>query len=124
MRPVFLVEDNAAIRALLIPALAEGADMEVMGFAESESEAVEWISRHRGDADAVILDLFLKSGTGMGVLARVAPMAHDYPIVVLTNSATDLLRRHCVALGAESVFDKTAELDAFLQHCRALPRLQ
>jgi two-component system OmpR family response regulator len=123
MRPVFLVEDNAAIRALLIPALAEGAGMEVVAYAESESEAVEWISRHRNEADAVILDLFLKSGTGMGVLAQVASFVHDYPIVVLTNSATDLLRRHCVALGAEAVFDKTAELDAFLKHCRELPRL-
>lgn len=41
----FLVEDSATIRANLVPAMRDLADVEVVGCAESESEAVAWLAR-------------------------------------------------------------------------------
>ena len=40
--------------------------------------------------------------------------------MVLTNYATDEIRRHALALGASRVFDKSGEIDALVEHCIAL----
>jgi two-component system, OmpR family, response regulator len=37
--------------------------------------------------------------------------------VVLTNYATHDIRKRCLQLGADAVFDKSTEIEAFLQHC-------
>ena len=37
--------------------------------------------------------------------------------MVLTNYPTPEMRRRCIALGADAVFDKSTELDAFFEHC-------
>jgi len=39
---------------------------------------------------------------------------------VLTNYATDEIRRHALSLGASRVFDKSGEIDALVEHCIAL----
>jgi len=39
---------------------------------------------------------------------------------VLTNFATDEIRRQCLALGASRVFDKSSEIDALVDYCLTL----
>jgi two-component system OmpR family response regulator len=120
-RAAYLVEDEALIRATLIPALAELAGVEVLAFAETEAEAVDWLRARGSEAELVILDIFLKDGTGLGVLGKRGDFPPGCRIVVLTNSATPEIRARCLALGAEAVFDKTAEIDEFFDHCLAMP---
>ena len=121
MRIAYLVEDDPRIRAHLVPALAELADVEVVAFADTESQAVEWIGKHCSETDLVILDIYLKRGTGLGVLSQRGGFPLGCHIVVLTNSADEGMRARCAALGAEAVFDKTTELDEFFGYCRAIP---
>ena len=116
----FLVEDNAVIRQNLIATLEEMLTVEVIGTAEDEPGALRWLQSAHKPCDLVIIDLFLKHGSGFGVLSRVhelMPQAHP---VVLSNYATPDIRRRCLALGAERVFDKSAELEDLLDHCGAL----
>ena len=122
MRSAYLVEDNPAIRTMLSTALEEFAGFQVSDFAETEDDAARWLARHCREADVVVLDMELRAGSGLGVLRRRAEFPPGCCFVVLTNIATHDLRRQCLALGAEAVFDKTAELDEFLAHCKALPR--
>jgi DNA-binding NarL/FixJ family response regulator len=117
MYSAFLVEDSPPARETLTDALAESANIRVVGYAESETAAVEWL-KHHDKPDVVVLDLFLNAGTGLGVLARIRQMALDSRVIVLTNSATSLLRRSCLLLGAEAVYDKADNLEEFLDHCR------
>jgi two-component system, OmpR family, response regulator len=42
--------------------------------------------------------------------------------VVLTNYATQVIREHCLALGADRVFDKSGEVERLLEYCEALAR--
>ena len=42
------------------------------------------------------------------------------PRVVLTNFATSDVRRRCLELGADAVFDKSNQIDALIDYCRAL----
>ena len=117
MHSAFLVEDSPPARETLTVALAESADIVTVGFAESELEALEWLRRH-DLPDVVVLDLFLNAGTGLGVLARIRQLSLGLRVIVLTNSATSLLRRSCMLLGAEAVYDKADNLEDFLDHCR------
>lgn len=116
----YIVEDSQVIRDNLIATLEELVPVEVVGHAEDEATAVQWLKRHAGDADLVIVDIFLKSGSGLGVLK----VTHDMParrnVVVLSNFATQDIRRKCLELGADKVFDKSNEIDALILYCTRL----
>ena len=40
-------------------------------------------------------------------------------VVVLSNYVTADIRSRCGALGADAVFDKSRDLDAFIEYCNA-----
>ena len=114
----FIVEDSPVIRENLVAALEEMAPIEVVGTAEDEAGAVEWLS-HERRCDLVVVDIFLKSGSGLGVLRAVAAAAPYLTFVVLSNYATPDIRRRALEAGADAVFDKSTEIDLFLDRCRA-----
>ena len=49
----YLVEDNPTIRINLIAMLKELAEVETVGFADAEQDAVEWLAEHPQDWDIV-----------------------------------------------------------------------
>lgn len=116
-RHAYLIEDSPTIRNNLIPTLAEIADVEVIGTAEGEGEAVEWLNRFASQADFVILDLLLAEGSGLGVLREMVAQGIIVPVIVLTNYATQDVRERCMTLGAVALFDKSRELDGFFAYC-------
>ena len=64
----YLVEDNPVIRENLISTLEELAPVETIGTADSEGEGAAWLTGHDGQWDLAIVDIFLKSGSGLGIL--------------------------------------------------------
>ena len=64
----YIVEDNATIRENLIDTLEELASIKALGWAETEGEARRWLAGNDGEWDLAIVDLFLKQGSGLGVL--------------------------------------------------------
>jgi DNA-binding NarL/FixJ family response regulator len=113
----FLVEDSPVIRENLIAALEEMAPIEVVGTAEDEHDAVQWIAQTANDCDLVVVDIFLKSGSGLGVLKAAAATERPLKLVVLSNYATPDMRRKCLELGADRVFDKSNEIDGLIRYC-------
>ena len=113
----YLVEDSETIRDNLISTLEEIAPVKVVGFAESENEASAWLSNHNGDWQLAIIDLFLKEGSGLGVLKGCQNRSANQKVIVLTNYATSDIRRRCAELGSDAVFDKSNELDELLDYC-------
>jgi two-component system, OmpR family, response regulator len=116
----YIVEDNATIRENLIDTLAELAAVRSLGWADAENVARGWLADHRGDWDLVIVDLFLKQGSGLGVLEACQSRSRDQRVVVLSNYATSDIRKRCAELGADAVFDKSNEIDALVDYCLAL----
>ncbi|MEJ8827263.1 response regulator [Variovorax humicola] len=114
-----LVEDSETIRANLIPAMAELADIEVITIAETASEALLALEQHGVGWDLAVVDLFLREGSGLTVLRACQNRPSHQNVVVLTNYPTPEMRRRCLALGADAVFDKSTELEAFFAHCRS-----
>ena len=116
----FIVEDSPVIRENLIAALEELAPVHVVGTAEDEPGAVAWLASAEHACDLVIIDIFLKTGSGLGVLKSSADWSRRRKMVVLSNYATADMRQRCLALGADRLFDKSTEIDALIQYCERL----
>ena len=124
MQPLktYLVEDSPVIRESLIATLEDLVPVRVVGTADDESTAVQWLTGDGNEAQLVIVDLFLKGGSGMGVLRCAQSLRPRCKMVVLSNYATPDVRRKCLELGADRVFDKSNEIDALIQFCSRLAR--
>lgn len=117
----FVVEDNPAIRESLVETLAELADVETLGMAANQKDAVAWLTDASNDWELAIVDLVLEpGGNGFGVLKAVQDRHGDRKVVVLTGSASPDVRLQCEALGADNVFDKSIDTEALIDYCRGL----
>ena len=117
----YIVEDSQVIRENLIATLEELVPVEVVGTAEDEASAVQWLTRPNNRFDLVIIDIFLKSGSGLGVLRSLHSLNNrPHKLVVLSNYATQDMRDKCREMGADRVFDKSNDIDALLAYCNEL----
>ncbi|MBT9474812.1 response regulator [Polaromonas sp.] len=113
----YIVEDNPTIRENLIGTLEELASINAVGSAETENEGKAWLAENRNEWDLAIVDLFLKQGSGLGVLASCRDRPSRQKVVVLSNYATADIRQRCAQLGVDAVFDKSNEIDALVDYC-------
>lgn len=113
----YIVEDNPTIRENLIDTLEELAGVTTVGTAETENESKDWLTENRDKWDLAIVDLFLKQGSGLGVLAACRDRPSRQKVVVLSNYATVDIRQRCAQLGVDAVFDKSNEIDALVDYC-------
>ncbi len=113
----FIVEDNPVILNNLTAALEDLSDVEVVGSVGSEREAISELQKRDGNVDLVIVDIFLSSGSGLGVLRSAQELKLLARRVVLSNYATPDMRRRCLELGADRVFDKSSELEELIDYC-------
>ena len=116
----YIVEDSAVIRENLVATLEELVPVTVVGFAEDEATAVDWLRQPGNDCQLGIVDIFLKKGSGLGVLQALRGSDKKLKLVVLSNYATPDMRRKCLELGADKVFDKSNEIDALIRYCERL----
>ena len=113
----YIVEDNPTIRENLIGTLEELACVSAVGTAETENEGKAWLTDNSDQWDLAIVDLFLKQGSGLGVLAACRNRQPGQKVVVLSNYATTDIRHRCAQLGVDAVFDKSNEIDALVDYC-------
>lgn len=116
----FFVEDNATIRENLIETLQELTDVVPVGYAETEAAGVQWLTEPSHDWELAIVDLFLRQGSGLGVVAACKNRKPHQRVIVLSNYATLDVRSRCQELGVDAMFDKSNEIDALLEYCMAL----
>ena len=113
----YIVEDNPTIRENLIGTLEELACVIAVGSADTENDGKTWLNNNREKWDLAIVDLFLKQGSGLGVLAACRDRPLSQKVVVLSNYATADIRQRCAQLGVDAVFDKSNEIDALVAYC-------
>jgi DNA-binding NarL/FixJ family response regulator len=118
----FLVEDSLTIRNNLIPAMEAMANVRAVGVVGSERDAADWLKEHADQWQLAVVDLFLSEGSGLGVLRECNGRRENQLVVVLTNYATDNIRQRCLAAGADVIFDKSTELEAFFSYCLEAPQ--
>lgn len=117
-----IVDDSPVILESLTETLEEMAGVQVVATAANEPSALAWMDDRTDGCDVVIIDIFLKSGSGIGVLKGMREFTRPPDRVVLTNYATQEMRTRCLELGAEAVFDKSSEIDELVSWLADHPR--
>jgi two-component system OmpR family response regulator len=120
----FVVEDNADIRENLVGALEELASVQVIGTAAAEEDALAWLARQPQAWDVLLVDLFLKGGSGIRLVQRVQRARPEQKLVVFSNYVNAGVRKRCAQLGVDAVFDKSTEIDALVDYCAHQTTLQ
>ena len=106
---VLVVEDLPRVQMLLRELIDEPGRYEIAGMAATERDAVDQyrlLAPH-----ALVIDLNLRQGTGLGVIMAVRrlPAAQRPLVLVLTNHALPVLEAACISAGADHFLDKSRD---------------
>jgi CheY-like chemotaxis protein len=106
---VLLVEDLPRVQLMLRELIEEPGRFDVVGVADTEEQAVSLFDARQ--PEVVVVDLNLRSGTGMGVLQRIRQRKTPVRplLIVLTNHTLPVLRHACEKAGADHFLDKSRE---------------
>jgi CheY-like chemotaxis protein len=110
-RHILLIEDSAVLSRRLVDLLSEPGRVSVTAQAATQSEAL--LCLQRATYDVLVVDIELAEGNGVAVIRQVRQL---YPpdaqplVVVLTNYASDFVRDHCFAAGADYFLDKMRDI--------------
>lgn len=117
---VFLIEDAIKIRSILIEILQQTGKVDVIGHAEGQADAlnqlrsIEW--------DVAIVDIGLREGNGLAVLAGLQSDAKTYGRrIVFTGNPSSEMKARTAALGASAFFDKSRDMDMLVSYIQAMP---
>lgn len=102
---VFIVEDSEIVSDDLKAMLSEIPGVVVVGHAVDEQGAIEQIGITH--PDVVLLDIALRSGSGIKVLQVVKRSDPAIKVVVLTNYTDACYVSRCNNAGADYFFDKS-----------------
>lgn len=112
---VVVVEDNRPFAEHLQRTLGALPGVTVVQLLGTQAEAEHWLARHPDAWDLAVIDIFLgPTGHGFGVLRYCARQQPPRPAVLLTSYTRDPVRECARECGAEAVFDKVREMDAFM----------
>ena len=114
---LLLVEDSPQMQGVVMDLLATVGDFELVKVVATEAEANLWLDENEGNWDLAVIDLILEQGTGLGVVVRSRNRPAGSKVVVLSDYATEGIRKHCIKLGADAAFQKGEDLQAFLAFC-------
>ncbi|MBP0599925.1 response regulator [Herbaspirillum sp. LeCh32-8] len=108
---IFLVEDSEDVRELIVESLTEIAGVKLVGYSETEVDALRHLQQH--SYDVLILDIQLKQGNGMSLLQslkRSNTRRQSEVKVVFSNHVSPTYRRVGQQCGVQHFFDKSSEL--------------
>ena len=111
---VLLIEDSPLIRRSLVEAIDASGELRVTAWADTPETAIALLASQK--FGAVIVDLQLKRGSGIEVLAYLqrTGMTESAFAAVLTNHALPAYRERCLQYGVRHFFDKSLEFDRVL----------
>jgi two-component system, OmpR family, response regulator len=110
-RRILLVEDSEVLTRRLVELLCEPGRFAVAARATTQTEALARLQE--AAYDVLVVDIELSEGNGVVVIRQARQL---YPpetqplVVVLTNYASDFVRDHCFAAGADYFLDKMRDI--------------
>jgi CheY-like chemotaxis protein len=110
-RRILLIEDSAVLSRRLVDLLSEPGRVTVTAQAATQNEAV--LKLKEATYDVLVVDIELAEGNGVAVIRQARqlyPLDVQPLIVVLTNYASDFVRDHCFAAGADYFLDKMRDI--------------
>lgn len=116
----YVVEDNPSLCENLVGTLEELTCVRAIGTGSTEGEAAEWLRAHPQAWDLLVVDLFLRSGSGMHLLEQLGTRSPRQKVILFSNYITAGVRKRCAQLGVDAAFDKSTEIDALVDYCARL----
>jgi CheY-like chemotaxis protein len=110
-RRILLIEDSEVLSRRLVDLLSDPGSISVTAQAATQSEAISLLKERV--FDVLVVDIELAEGNGVAVVRNARQL---YPpeaqplIIVLTNYASDFVREHCFAAGADFFLDKMRDI--------------
>jgi DNA-binding NarL/FixJ family response regulator len=119
---LFIVEDSPDIADALSDLLSLDGTCRTVGQAQNEASAIAWSFHNEAGYDVAIVDLLLREGSGVAVVAHLAKYQPG-KVIVLSEFATAAVAERCKSLGATAVFPKsqTTECITFVRSLAAGP---
>ena len=113
---IFLVDDHPVFRHGLRGLIAEEADLEICGEAESTEDALERIPEYA--PDIVLVDISLKGVSGIELIKALKASSPDLPTLVLSMHDEDLFAERAVRAGASGYLMKHEAADRVVDAIR------
>lgn len=117
---LFVVEDDEDLLEVLTTQCAQIHHVEIVGSADSASDAIERIIALR--PDVALIDIQLRVGSGLDVLHRIRrhrPVL-QLKLLAMSNARSEAVRSASLAAGADDFFDKLLEYEKLLKRISAL----
>jgi DNA-binding NarL/FixJ family response regulator len=105
---IMIVDDSAAICAVWKDMLSRISGVKLCGIYGSTLPALKAISEHK--PDVILLDIELGTESGSQVLRFAISNFPEIKVIVVSNYADKIYRKHYINAGAYAFFDKSHEL--------------
>ena len=115
---VLLVEDSDLIRSILRELLGCLGGCQVVAEEVTAAGAIAGFRKLR--PEVVLLDLELKTGTGLDVLHEIGPELGKTRVLVVTDYVDEALRERSMAYGASDFYDKSRDMSRLLSDLAAM----
>lgn len=115
---ILIVDDHALVRGGLISLLEEQDDMEVCGEAESAAQALALLART--PAHVAIVDLSLKEGSGIQLIADIKQRHPDVRVVVASMHEEAMYAERALQAGAMAYVHKREDSHRILDAIRSV----
>lgn len=114
---VVIVEDSPNMQVALQDLVESLGKFRVVAVETTAATAIHWAASHPAGWDIAIIDLMLEQGDGFEIIRRFASEPKRGHVIVFSGYVTDVIRRHCKALGADAVFHKlhTTQLAEYME---------
>jgi DNA-binding response OmpR family regulator len=120
-RPILIVDDDSALRAMLAEQLAEDDEFNPVAVA-SLSEADQSLGAETARFDTVLLDVDLPDGNGHEYCAKLRRQGHTMPIIMLTGSGGEMDIVRGLEAGANDYIVKPFRLRELMARIRSQMR--
>ena len=122
LRPILIVEDDAALRATLAEQITLAGDFRIV---EAENAAEAAAKLDAGDAryDAILLDVGLPDGDGREFCAKLRRDGKRMPVIMLTGADAEQDVVRGLDAGANDYIAKPFRIDELLARVRAQLRV-
>jgi DNA-binding NarL/FixJ family response regulator len=117
---VYLVDDQAMIRAAFRSLLTENEGFEVLGTSADARKAVEEIERLQ--PDAAVLDVSMPGLSGIDAIALIRKVHPRIRIVMLTHHEGETFVEQAIKAGAEGYLSKDSDPSELMIALRAVTR--
>lgn len=109
---VLIIDDHPIIRQGFASLIQEQPDLILCGEGETSGECIQLVQQH--NPDVVIVDLFLKEGSGFELIKQIRAFQSNAKILVCSVYSEEQFGERVILAGANGFVDKSEAVDKLL----------